>query len=103
MSATDPYAPASVWDSHHAAGDELNPQGWWAPTWLPVLVTARARTVLDVGCGNGADAVSLALEGCDVAALDYSAVALARAQAKATAAGVMVDFRQADMARPLPY
>jgi SAM-dependent methyltransferase len=103
VSTTDPYAPASVWDNKHGAGEELNPQGWWMPTWLPVLVAARAQTVLDVGCGNGADAVSLAGEGFSVAALDYSAVALARARARAAANGVVVDFRQADMAVPLPY
>ncbi len=39
--------------------------------------------VLDVGCGEGADAIWLAKNGWAVTALEYSAVALARAQAQA--------------------
>lgn len=53
MKTRDPYAPATVWDSCHTAGDELNPREWWAPGLLPFLNAAGARTVLDVGCGTG--------------------------------------------------
>jgi ubiquinone/menaquinone biosynthesis C-methylase UbiE len=103
MRTDEPYAPATVWDSYHAGRAELNPQGWWVPGWLPFLTAAGSRTVLDVGCGSGADAVSLARLGWRVTAMDYSAVALARARAKAGAAGVGVDFGQGDMALPFPF
>lgn len=43
---------------------------------------------LDVGCGEGADAVWLAQQGWQVDALDVSARALARAEAAAAQAGV---------------
>jgi SAM-dependent methyltransferase len=95
--------PATVWDSCHTAGGELNPDGWWMPGLLPFLITAGARSVLDVGCDTGGDAVSLAQKGFHVAAMDFSQVALARARAKAAAAGVVVDFRQGDMALPFPF
>lgn len=57
----------------------------------------------DVGCGTGGDAVSLARHGLRVTAMDYSEAALTWARAKAAAAGVAVDFRQADMALPFPF
>ena len=69
---------------------------------LPFLLTAGAQSVLDVGCGMGGDAVSLTQKGFHVTAMDYSPIALARAQAKA-AADVVVDFRQGDMALPFPF
>lgn len=103
MRTNDPYAPATVWDRCHSAGEELNPQGWWISGLLPFLITAGARTVLDVGCGTGGDALSLAQKGFLVTAMDYSQVALARARAKATAVGVAVEFRQGDMTLPFPF
>jgi SAM-dependent methyltransferase len=103
MRTDDSYAKAGVWDTYHAGNEELNPQGWWVADLLPFFTTAGARTVLDVGCGTGGDAVSLAKIGLHVTAMDYSEVALARAQAKAKASGVVVDFRQGDMALPLPF
>ena len=102
-----PYAPATVWDIYHTAqvtGDvELNPLGWWVPDLLPFLVTTQVQRVLDVGCGTGGDAVTLAQKGYHVTGMDYSNIALARARAKAAAAGVVVDFRHGDMALPFPF
>jgi SAM-dependent methyltransferase len=107
MSTNDPYAPAIVWDTYHTAqitgGEGLNPQGWWVPGLLPFLATTQVQRVLDVGCGIGGDAVTLAQRGLSVTGMDYSQVALAHARAKAAATGVVVDFRQADMALPFPF
>ena len=104
---SDSYAPPLVWNTYFAAyasaGRELNPDGWWVPALLPFLHTAQANRVLDVGCGMGGDAVSLARHGFQVTAMDYSAVALAHARARAAAAGVEVEFRQSDMTLPLPF
>lgn len=47
--------------------------------------------VLDVGCGEGADAAWLSLRGWDVTALDVSGVALDRARTHADNAGAKVN------------
>lgn len=53
--------------------------------------------VLDVGCGEGADAVWLARRGWDVTALDVSGVALAWAAEHASEAGVDVRWVHAGL------
>jgi SAM-dependent methyltransferase len=54
-------------------------------------------TALEIGCGEGADAIWLAGQGWDVTGLDISPVALARAAEHAAAAGVTIEFRPADL------
>lgn len=54
-------------------------------------------TALDVGCGEGADAIWLARRGWRVTAVDISQVALDRGRRAAAAAGVEVEWRQADL------
>ncbi|WP_031003652.1 class I SAM-dependent methyltransferase [Streptomyces sp. NRRL F-5727] len=53
--------------------------------------------VLDVGCGEGADAIWLARAGWDVTALEVSGVALARAASHARDAGVDVRWVHAGL------
>jgi SAM-dependent methyltransferase len=58
---------------------------------------------LDVGCGEGADAIWLASRGWNVTAIDVSDVALARARAAAERVGVAVEWICGDaQATPLP-
>ncbi|MEV0096986.1 FAD-dependent oxidoreductase [Streptomyces sp. NPDC050738] len=59
---------------------------------------------LDLGCGEGADAIWLARRGWQVTATDISAVALERAVAHAEESGVAdrVDFRQHDLSESFP-
>jgi SAM-dependent methyltransferase len=54
-------------------------------------------TVLDVGCGEGGDAVWLAQRGWEVTAVDISQVALDRARRATEEAGVTVSFVRADI------
>jgi SAM-dependent methyltransferase len=54
-------------------------------------------SALDVGCGEGADAVWLAERGWHVTALDVSQVALARGRQAAEAAGVDVEWLHAGL------
>ncbi len=51
---------------------------------------------LDVGCGEGADAIWLARAGWTVSAIDISEVALSRARAAADVAGVEVEWIRGD-------
>jgi ubiquinone/menaquinone biosynthesis C-methylase UbiE len=62
----------------------------------------RGLRVLDVGCGDGAYAIRAAREGVEVFGLDQSRPMLEAARARATSAGAVVTWCQAD-ARALPF
>jgi SAM-dependent methyltransferase len=82
---------AGKWDERYAESDQLwsgNPNQTLVDAATP-LAPGRA---LDVGCGEGADAVWLAQRGWDVTGLDVSGVALDRAKHHADAAGVVVTW-----------
>lgn len=82
----------------------------WSGLPNPQLVTEAADLVpgaaLDVGCGEGADAIWLAGRGWRVTAVDLSTVALERSSAHATDAGAEVaeriDWLHADITRWMP-
>ncbi len=80
---------AEDWDARYASADQV-----WSGLPNTALVTEVAGLTpgraLDVGCGEGADAVWLAGRGWDVTALDVSQVALDRAERHARDAGVEV-------------
>lgn len=57
---------------------------------------------LDLGCGEGADALWLSERGWAVTAVDISATALGRAQAEADRRALVVTWRQQDLAEALP-
>jgi thioredoxin reductase/protein-L-isoaspartate O-methyltransferase len=59
--------------------------------------TASSGTALDVGSGEGADAIWLAARGWQVTGIDVSQAALDRAARHAADAGVDVTWRQADI------
>lgn len=65
----------------------------------PALAPGRA---LDLGCGEGADAVWLAGLGWDVVAVDIADTALARARSEAEARGLRIDFQQHDLSETFP-
>jgi SAM-dependent methyltransferase len=107
MATKSRSAPASVWNSYFAGlsaqGDDLNVLGWWAPEFLPFLKMYQVTSVLDLGCGTGSDGIALARTGIQVSGMDYSAVAIERAQGNSRAAGLCIDFRPGDMTRQLPF
>lgn len=85
------------WDERYGSEDRV-----WSGNPNPQLVDrvaglAPARA-LDVGCGEGADAIWLAQHGWQVAAVDVSRVALDKAAAHAEQAGVAVAWQQVDLA-----
>ena len=85
------------WDRRYTERDQL-----WSGQPNGALVTEVAGMtpgrVLDVGCGEGADAVWLARQGWDVTALEASGVALGRAAGHADDAGVEVRWVHAGLA-----
>ncbi len=76
-----------TWDARYAESERI-----WSGNPNPRLVEHVTELppgdALDVGCGEGADAVWLAIEGWQVTALDVSQVAIDRAAAHAREAGV---------------
>ena len=79
------------WDERYASADRV-----WSGDPNGALVREVADLppgrALDVGCGEGADAIWLAQRGWEVTAVEVSRVALQRAQAHAAAAGVAVTW-----------
>jgi SAM-dependent methyltransferase len=94
--AGDPAVQAE-WDRRYTERDRL-----WSGRPNGALVAEVAGLtpgrVLDVGCGEGADAVWLAREGWDVTALEVSGVALERAAGHARDAGVSIRWVHAGLA-----
>ncbi len=67
------------------------------PQLVATAVDLPAGTVLDIGSGEGADAIWLASRGWQVTGVDVSQAALDRAAGHAGDAGVQVTWRQADV------
>ncbi len=90
------------WDERYASAEQV-----WSGRPNAALVAEVADLepgrALDVGCGEGADAVWLAQQGWEVTALDVSRVALERASLHARAAGAHVRWVHAGLVdAPLP-
>lgn len=93
----------SRWDARYAG----SPQIW---SGRPNVVLEREVSTLepghalDLGCGEGADAIWLAGRGWRVTAVDISAVALQRAAAYAGSAGVAdrIEWQRRDLAESFP-
>lgn len=80
----------NFWDERYGSGGAVwsgrpNPQLVAEAPWLASADALVPRTALDVGCGEGADSVWLARRGWQVTAVDFSRVALHRAQDHAAA------------------
>jgi SAM-dependent methyltransferase len=91
------------WDARYGESDRI-----WSGNPNEALVREAGDLppgrALDLGCGEGADAVWLARRGWRVTATDISGVALERAAGHAAEAGVAdrVDFRRHDLGESFP-
>jgi SAM-dependent methyltransferase len=98
-----PVFDKAFWDARYAGADAI-----WSGNPNPVLVDEAADLppgrALDIGSGEGADAIWLAGRGWTVVGLDVSDVALERSAAHAAAAGVgdRISWRQADLTVDAP-
>jgi SAM-dependent methyltransferase len=92
---------ASYWDTRYAEDGRV-----WSGNANVALVAEVAGLTpgraLDLGCGEGGDAIWLAGLGWAVTAVDHSAVALAKATEHAAQAGVEVDFQRYDLGTDFP-
>jgi 2-polyprenyl-3-methyl-5-hydroxy-6-metoxy-1,4-benzoquinol methylase len=82
----------SFWDARYDQAEQI-----WSGSPNPQLVEhiqdQQPGSALDVGCGEGADAIWLARHGWQVTAMDISKRALERAQAAAADAGADIASR----------
>ena len=97
-----PVMDAGAWDERYAAADRV-----WSRGPNQFVATALAGLppgdALDLACGEGRNASWLAGLGWRVTAIDFSPVAVARAQRLAEEAGVSVNFVVGDvLSAPLP-
>lgn len=102
------YSGPEYWETYHEIGigrvsNREAKQDKWLNPLIPVLREHRSVRVLDLGCGSGYDALALAQSGFTVSGCDISQVAVDHAQEQAKQAGLSIDYRQHDIARPLPY
>ncbi|UQU61599.1 methyltransferase domain-containing protein [Couchioplanes caeruleus] len=92
---------ATTWDERYATADRMfsgNPNA----ALVHEVDGLTPGTALDVGCGEGGDAVWLARQGWAVTAVDVSEVALRRVAVAADEAGVAVEVQRHDLQRSFP-
>src|SRR5262245_23873384 len=95
-----PVFDAAFWDERYRSASRV-----WSGQPNPQLVAETSGRppgrALDVGCGEGADAIWLASKGWDVLAVDISGVAIARGEQHARdtdpAAAERIEWQQADL------
>lgn len=85
------------WDERYAASTDV-----WSgapnPQLLEEVTGMEPGRAIEIGCGEGADAIWLAKQGWNVTATDFSPVGLAKAAKAAAAAGVtgLIEWRELD-------
>jgi SAM-dependent methyltransferase len=91
------------WERHYGERDRVW-SGRVNVQFADVVAGLPPARALDLGCGEGADAVWLAERGWDVVAVDISETALGRAAEAASARGVAdrIDFVQLDLSDGFP-
>jgi 2-polyprenyl-3-methyl-5-hydroxy-6-metoxy-1,4-benzoquinol methylase len=84
------------WDERHAAQEPIE-SSEPDPTLLDEIGALSPGRAVDLGAGDGRNAIWLARRGWDVTAVDFSLVAIDRGRALAAAAGVHVEWELADL------
>jgi len=99
----DSAAQASEWDARYREHDAAMWSGRPNGRLVAEVTRLSPGTALDVGCGEGADAIWLAQQGWAVTAIDVSEVAVRRGQEAAERLGVAVEWIGGDALRtPFP-
>ena len=96
-------AQAAEWDARYSEGAGPRWSGRPNGRLVAEVASLTAGRALDVGCGEGADAIWLARSGWTVTAIDVSDVALIRAREAAESAGAVVEWVHGDaLQTPFP-
>jgi SAM-dependent methyltransferase len=99
----DAAAQAQEWNTRYSERDGAMWSGCPNGRLIAEVVGLTPGRALDVGCGEGADAIWLARNGWTVTAIDISDVAVVRARQAAESVGTAVEWIQADALRaPFP-
>jgi len=95
----DNMTPGS-WEKAYAEGTahwaESREPSLFAKDFVKELEWRKAKTILEIGCGNGRDSIYFAKKGFKVIAIDMAPSAVELAKANADKAGVGVDIKQAN-------
>ena len=92
-------AQASEWDARYGKHDAAMWSGRPNGRLVAEATDLRPGTALDVGCGEGADAIWLVQQGWTVTAIDVSEVAVRRGREAAERLGVAVEWIAGDALR----
>jgi 2-polyprenyl-3-methyl-5-hydroxy-6-metoxy-1,4-benzoquinol methylase len=87
-------AAAGDWIAHADTSDYQNL--FLQPRMLALVGNVSGRRLLDLGCGEGAYSRALARRGAQVTGVDGSGTLIAAARDRAAAAGLDIDYRQAN-------
>ena len=93
----DAKAQAKEWDDRYSETEGPKWSGRPNGRFVAEVCSLAPGRALDVGCGEGADAIWLAQAGWTVSAVDVSSVAVDRAREAAQRAGVSVDWLVGDV------
>jgi SAM-dependent methyltransferase len=93
-----PPAPSrrELWDQRHAARDPIE-SSEPDPTLVGEIGSLLPGRALDLGAGDGRNAIWLASHGWQVTAVDFSQVALDRGRGLAVESGARVEWQLADL------
>jgi SAM-dependent methyltransferase len=98
---SEPVDAQKVWEERYAESDRI-----WSGRpnvrLVEVVADLPPGRALDLGCGEGGDAVWLAQRGWQVVAADIAGNALQRAAAAAGDLGARIDFVQHDLTKTFP-
>lgn len=87
---------AEIWDARHATQGPIESSDA-DPTLVQEVAAMTPGVALDLGAGDGRNAVWLAGHGWRVPAVDFSIVAIDRGRALATDADVEIEWRREDL------
>jgi ubiquinone/menaquinone biosynthesis C-methylase UbiE len=104
-----PFDVKKTWDACGAAFDRFtsaedsHSENIEWPAVADMIGPVENQRALDLGCGSGVYSLRFARLGAEVAALDLSEAMIALAREKARERGLKIDFRVADISKPLAF